>query len=642
MRTRQRGGPNWGRGPKATYDNRTVPPSKRRAAANPTAKPIAGAALPSRAKRRGAANRAAGPSRSAAHGRQPSTAAGGSDPDGRPLAPHHFGNGPRRSPKPGHQPALNPIPLPKAGCGDPERPGSETARRHGGNSELRIADTPLRPGERRPANRRQADVRLIAALVLLLPWVAYGQLLQHQRPGAPHPSGQGGAAGPPHLPRSRLQIAAPYTTIPIWTFCGPGTPGPACFENAIKYAPFHGVIVITPGTWPADTTAALPANVALRFEPFGELSVASGQTLTILGPVAPSQTTMFTGAGQVSFVGNRFVGRLNVRWWGAVGDGQTDDTAALQATMTASADAQIPVYVPPGVYMTSNISLGDPNNASQLSSSGQAPGIPGLWGAGGQAWTSVFRALPGTTGYLLTRENQAGIQLRDFTIDSANTADGCLDLSWKIVNGEAPATEDTINDLRCVNFTGNGAYGLWLDNLNDSEFNNISVVGPAGAIGVHADAEGGWIAFAQLRSYYSAVWVSAQNASFVNCLFLGGIVIGGFSADIVSIVGAQIWANQDSGVAVNSTANVGATLSCVDCWVLPESGMGLAGNFSEAGVTFLDSFLGPGTIFGPIVPVGGSSPPPVYVSGSMVASDITRGGPIRLKLQGAAPAGFVP
>lgn len=508
---------------------------------------------------------------------------------------------------------------------------------------MHLEDTSFRPGERQPANRRKAVVRLLAALVLLSPGIGSGQLPQHQRPGAPYPSGHpAGAVGPPHLPRSRLPIAAPYTTVPIWTFCGARQPGPACFENAVKYAPFHGVIVITPGTWPADTTAALPPNVALRFEPFGELSVASGQTLTILGPVAPSQTTMFTGAGQVSFVGNRFVDRLNVRWWGAVGDGQTDDTAALQATMTASADAQIPVYVPPGVYMTSNLSLGDPNNASHLSSSGQAPGIPGLWGAGGQAWTSVFRALPGTTGYLLTRENQAGIQLRDFTIDGANTAGGCLDLSWRIVNGEAPATEDTINDLRCVNFTGDGAYGLWLDNLNDSEFNNISVVGPAGAIGVHADAEGGWIAFSQLRSYYSAVWVSAQNASFVNCLFLGGIVIGGLSADIVSITGAQIWANQDSGVAVNSTANVGATLSCVDCWVLPESGMGLAGNFSEAGATFLDSFLGPGAIFGPIIPVGGSAPPPIYLDGSMIASDVTRGGPIRLKLQGAAPAGFVP
>jgi len=48
---------------------------------------------------------------------------------------------------------------------------------------------------------------------------------------------------------------------------------------------------------------------------------------------------------------------LNVRQFGAVGDGQADDTQAIQAAIDAAMDQSGQVYVPPGVYACSTLRL---------------------------------------------------------------------------------------------------------------------------------------------------------------------------------------------------------------------------------------------------------------------------------------------
>lgn len=41
---------------------------------------------------------------------------------------------------------------------------------------------------------------------------------------------------------------------------------------------------------------------------------------------------------------------INVKYYGAVGNGSTDDTAAIQTAFTAAASARLPVFFPPGTY----------------------------------------------------------------------------------------------------------------------------------------------------------------------------------------------------------------------------------------------------------------------------------------------------
>jgi hypothetical protein len=74
-------------------------------------------------------------------------------------------------------------------------------------------------------------------------------------------------------------------------------------------------------------------------------AVTLGSSVTVAsGPTtAPARNVRPIGAGW-----------LNVKAFGAKGDGITDDTAALQAAITAGGAAHTTVYVPPGTYMVSD------------------------------------------------------------------------------------------------------------------------------------------------------------------------------------------------------------------------------------------------------------------------------------------------
>lgn len=80
---------------------------------------------------------------------------------------------------------------------------------------------------------------------------------------------------------------------------------------------------------------------------------------------------------------------VNVRDYGARGDGSTNDTAAFVAAI-AAAGAVGAIYVPPGIYRVSNLVL----SAEQV-----------LFGAGRQA--SILKAVAGSTGIMITDNGNA-------------------------------------------------------------------------------------------------------------------------------------------------------------------------------------------------------------------------------------------
>ena len=83
-----------------------------------------------------------------------------------------------------------------------------------------------------------------------------------------------------------------------------------------------------------------------RWVYWNALSTATDDGATVLAPAGS------TGAGRwVAALGARPT--LNVRWFGALGDGSTDDTAAFLAAMTAAAARGIAVTVPIGRYPVS-------------------------------------------------------------------------------------------------------------------------------------------------------------------------------------------------------------------------------------------------------------------------------------------------
>lgn len=97
-----------------------------------------------------------------------------------------------------------------------------------------------------------------------------------------------------------------------------------------------GTIYVPHGTFLIGTNLTIPATMSLKREMGGVLSIATGVTLTINGPVELGFDQAFscTGTGKVVFGSN--VPVVYPEWWGAAGDGSTDDFAALQACFTAA------------------------------------------------------------------------------------------------------------------------------------------------------------------------------------------------------------------------------------------------------------------------------------------------------------------
>jgi hypothetical protein len=73
-------------------------------------------------------------------------------------------------------------------------------------------------------------------------------------------------------------------------------------------------------------------------------SIAVGDAGTIIPPS--------TGPGRWL---RDFSGRVNAKWFGAKGDGATDDTVAIQSLLTAALTRSLPVYVPTGIYLVGRL-----------------------------------------------------------------------------------------------------------------------------------------------------------------------------------------------------------------------------------------------------------------------------------------------
>lgn len=208
--------------------------------------------------------------------------------------------------------------------------------------------------------------------------------------------------------------------------------------------------------------AALLACVALP-------GAALGQAIVAATPVDPVKST---GSTTPRYLAARFAERLNVKDYGAVMDGVTDDSGALAAAITAaaarfSAGAQAEVYVPAGTML--------------IGSGTAIPQMPKGSGVGGDGQTSSVIQLATTfcstlfswDGASLT-SGHPGASIRDLDIEG-NRAAGC--------NPIAVETLDTtdrlfIDNVQINNIPGRafyaGALGTGtLASLRESHISNL-------------------------------------------------------------------------------------------------------------------------------------------------------------------------
>ncbi|HEY5410623.1 MAG TPA: glycosyl hydrolase family 28-related protein [Caulobacteraceae bacterium] len=246
------------------------------------------------------------------------------------------------------------------------------------------------------------------------------------------------------------------------------------------------------------------------------LSELAAPVGTDLLPILRASPMQYTPASALrDFVTN------SVKYYGAAGDGVTDDTGAIQSAMNAG----LPFHFPPGVYLTSATLV-----FNQIASHGQKVSGAGPTAADGSGpdktiirpgpGVSVAIAIDGTAfgGYV------QGFALEDLTIDMANMADTAASVA--ILQGQA--FDGAFRRVRIINDGANkrgfkflaGAYVTRLDTCQCAylEFAGSAANNRVTTIGVaNCDIKG-----------MSATWA-------LNITFTGGTIQGPFNA------GGVIW-----------------------------------------------------------------------------------------------------
>jgi len=164
--------------------------------------------------------------------------------------------------------------------------------------------------------------------------------------------------------------------------------------RAAVTAPMAGAYATIVIARPLSLTADLvvPAQVALRFEDGGCLTISAGRELLIQGSVEAPLQPIFTGPGRVQFVAGR-VREVYPQWWGACGDGRHDDTPALRAAIRA-----LPLPIPdvaPGEPMSGGTVYLSPGRYLVTGTVEVVTGLS-LRGAGPQASVILYASTTGS------------------------------------------------------------------------------------------------------------------------------------------------------------------------------------------------------------------------------------------------------
>jgi hypothetical protein len=266
------------------------------------------------------------------------------------------------------------------------------------------------------------------------------------------------------------------------------------------------------------------------------------------GSTADAVTFLPKGTGAVATtVQAKLRESVSVKDFGAVGDGVTDDTAAIQLAITNAVN----VFIPKGTYVLSSaLNLGSCE----------------ITGAGIVQTTLLFT---GATDGLKVSGTFPNTVLKNFQVKTSNAGAGKA-LSF---DGSLSAITGLIQDIE-VSVTGSGrwAYGLWANNFQSSSVFNFKAYQSC-TIGMYLSNSCSALNFYHTNIIGSSGAGTITNAikladQTTNCCFFGGVLQGYFSQSVVRNNSATLYmegiyfentnASPSDGADIWSDASAGA------------------------------------------------------------------------------------
>ena len=221
---------------------------------------------------------------------------------------------------------------------------------------------------------------------------------------------------------------------------------------------------------------------------------------------------------------------FNIVDFGAVPDGKTDSTAAIQKALDAAGACMGEVVVPPGVYKTRKLVM-----RPKTKLSGTAAWLFGAYGG------SIFELDENETECMIDITGAFGCQISGMNLDGNRIGERVagVKLAWPEYNGGGKEDTPTIDDCRIGRFTGDGVRleHIWCFSLRHSQLYSN------GGAGLYVD---GWDGFIIDN------WFSANR---------NGGILGGPVASSITATGNRVEWNRvggfviASGTAMNVTGN---------------------------------------------------------------------------------------
>ena len=247
-----------------------------------------------------------------------------------------------------------------------------------------------------------------------------------------------------------------------------------------------------------------------------------------------SDTTSIDNGGSVilSSDGGRwklvFDGVVNIKLFGA-SQTLSDNTSRINSAFSYAAQNGLSVYIPTGQYLCGALLFG---NQSQ---SGGSVTPRGLFGDG---WSSIFKAIPGFTGTVLSAWGANGVPFSKFAIDGSSVATTSFDTSWKA--GSGPSVQ---NDYSFIRIYGCAGISWVAKDNNDCSFRQITINGVA-----HNTPCLSLVAPGGLAYLSDCIWnngylhIGVQNGKIQNS-WGHGILFANASLNYVNLSGCYLYAN---------------------------------------------------------------------------------------------------